>query len=238
MSRAIVVVPTYNEAENLPLLVPEILAQDPRLEILIVDDDSPDGTGQIADRLVEAENRVHVLHRDGKQGLGPAYRAGLKRALELGADFVIQMDADFSHPPSSLPQLLDEIESHDVVLGSRYLNGITVVNWPIERILISWFGNVYARRISGLPISDTTGGFRCIRRELLEKMGFERIHANGYAFQIEMNYRFVKQGARIKEVPFFFVDRTRGTSKLNFRIGLEALWVVWWLRIADALGRL
>ena len=238
MSRCIVVVPTYNEAENLPLLVPEILAQDPRLEILIVDDDSPDGTGQIADRLVEAENRVHVLHRDGKQGLGPAYRAGLKRALELGADFVIQMDADFSHPPSSLPQLLDEIESHDVVLGSRYLNGITVVNWPIERILISWFGNVYARRISGLPVSDTTGGFRCIRRELLEKMGFERIHANGYAFQIEMNYRFVKQGARIKEVPFFFVDRTRGTSKLNFRIGLEALWVVWWLRIADALGRL
>jgi len=238
MSRAIVVVPTYNEAENLPLLVPEILAQDPRLEILVVDDGSPDGTGQIADRLVEAENRVHVLHRDGKQGLGPAYRAGLKRALELGADFVIQMDADFSHPPSSLPQLLEEIESHDVVLGSRYLNGITVVNWPIERILISWFGNVYARRISGLPISDTTGGFRCIRRELLEKMGFERIHANGYAFQIEMNYRFVKQGARIKEVPFFFVDRTRGTSKLNFRIGLEALWVVWWLRIADALGRL
>ncbi len=238
MSRAIVVVPTYNEADNLPLLVPEVLSQDPRLELLIVDDGSPDGTGQIADRLAQADSRVHVLHRDSKQGLGPAYRAGLQRALELGADFVIQMDADFSHPPSSLPQLLEEIESHDVVLGSRYLNGITVVNWPIERILISWFGNVYARRISGLPISDTTGGFRCIRRELLEKMGFARIRSNGYAFQIEMNYRFVKEGARIKEIPFFFVDRTRGTSKLNFRIGLEALWVVWWLRIADALGRL
>ncbi len=238
MSRAIVVVPTYNEVENLPLLVPEVLSQDPRLEVLVVDDSSPDGTGQVADRLAQTEKRVQVLHRDGKQGLGPAYRAGLQRALELGADFVIQMDADFSHPPSSLPQLLDEIESHDVVLGSRYLNGITVVNWPIERILISWFGNVYARWVSGLPISDTTGGFRCIRRELLEKMGFERIRSNGYAFQIEMNYRFVKQGARIKEVPFFFVDRTRGTSKLNFRIGLEALWVVWWLRIADALGRL
>ena len=238
MSRAIVVVPTYNEAENLPLLIPEVLSQDPRLEVLVVDDCSPDGTGQVADRLAQTEKRVQVLHRDGKQGLGPAYRAGLQRALELGADFVIQMDADFSHPPSSLPQLLDEIESHDVVLGSRYLNGITVVNWPIERILISWFGNVYARWVSGLPISDTTGGFRCIRRELLEKMGFERIRSNGYAFQIEMNYRFVKQGARIKEVPFFFVDRTRGTSKLNFRIGLEALWVVWWLRIADALGRL
>jgi dolichol-phosphate mannosyltransferase len=238
MTRAIVVVPTYNEAENLPLLVPEVLAQDPRLELLVVDDSSPDGTGEIADRLAQAEARVHVLHREGKQGLGPAYRAGLKRALELGADFVVQMDADFSHPPSSLPQLLDEIQSHDVVLGSRYLSGITVVNWPIERILISWFANVYARRITGLPISDTTGGFRCIRRDLLEKMGFERIRSDGYAFQIEMNYRFVHQGARIKEIPFFFVDRTRGESKLNFRIGLEALWVVWWLRIADALGRL
>ena len=238
MTRAIVVVPTYNEAENLPALVPEILAQDDRLEILVVDDGSPDGTGEIAEKIGEAESRVHVLHRSAKEGLGPAYRAGLARALELGADIVIQMDADFSHPPTSLPTLLEEIETHDVVLGSRYLNGITVVNWPIERILISWFGNVYARRVSGLPISDTTGGFRCIRRELLEKMGFERIRSNGYAFQIEMNYRFVKQGARIKEVPFFFVDRTRGTSKLNFRIGLEALWVVWWLRIADALGRL
>ena len=238
MTRAIVVVPTYNEAENLPLLVPEILAQDDRLEILVVDDASPDGTGEIADGMAEGESRVHVLHRESKQGLGPAYRAGLARALELGADYAIQMDADFSHPPSSLPELLKEIQTHDVVLGSRYLNGITVVNWPIERILISWFGNVYARRISGLPISDTTGGFRCVRRELLEKMGFEKIRSNGYAFQIEMNYRFVKQGARIKEIPFFFVDRTRGTSKLNFRIGLEALWMVWWLRIADALGRL
>jgi dolichol-phosphate mannosyltransferase len=238
MTRAIVVIPTYNEAENLPALIPEILAQDERLEILVVDDNSPDGTGDIADKAGESESRVHVLHRDSKQGLGPAYRAGLSRALELGADIVIQMDADFSHPPTSIPRLLEEIETHDVVLGSRYLNGITVVNWPIERILISWFGNVYARKISGLPISDTTGGFRCIRRELLEKMGFEHIRSNGYAFQIEMNYRFVKQKARIKEISFFFVDRTHGVSKLNFRIGLEALWVVWWLRLADALGRL
>ncbi|HIF95541.1 MAG TPA: polyprenol monophosphomannose synthase [Myxococcales bacterium] len=238
MTRAIVVVPTYNEAENLPILVPAILGQDERLEILIVDDGSPDGTGELADSIAKTEKRVHVLHRETKQGLGPAYRAGLARALELDADYIIQMDADFSHPPSSLPELLDEIQSYDVVLGSRYLNGITVVNWPIERILISWFGNLYARRVSGLPISDTTGGFRCMRRELLETMGFEHVRSNGYAFQIEMNYRFVKQNARIKEIPFFFVDRTRGTSKLNFRIGLEALWVVWWLRLADALGRL
>jgi len=238
MTRAIVVLPTYNEAENLPLIVPEILGQHESLEVLVVDDASPDGTGQLADGIAAEDPRVHVLHRQKKEGLGPAYRAGLEKALELGADYVIQMDADFSHPPDKLTEFLQEIESHDVVLGSRYLNGITVVNWPIERILISWFGNVYARTVSGLPITDTTGGFRCMRRSILERMGFQRIKANGYAFQIEMNYRFVKHGARIKELPFFFVDRTRGASKLTFRIGLEALWVVWWLRIADFLGRL
>ncbi|MEE3327810.1 MAG: polyprenol monophosphomannose synthase [Myxococcota bacterium] len=238
MTRAIVVLPTYNEAENLPLIVPEILNQHDSLEVLVVDDASPDGTGEMADRMAAEEPRIHVLHRPSKDGLGPAYRAGLQKALELGADYIIQMDADFSHPPDKLPEFLSEIESHDVVLGSRYLNGITVVNWPIERILISWFGNVYARTVSGLPVTDTTGGFRCMRRSLLERMGFQRIRANGYAFQIEMNYRFVKHGARIKELPFFFVDRTRGSSKLTFRIGLEALWVVWWLRIADLFGRL
>ena len=238
MQRIIVVIPTYNEAENLPLLVPRILEQDPRLEVLVVDDASPDGTGKIADDLALATGRVHALHRSQKQGLGPAYRAGLRRALDLGADAVLQMDADFSHPPDAIPTLLREIETHDVVLGSRYLNGITVVNWPIERILISYFGNWYARKVTGLRISDTTGGFRCIRRELLESIGFERIRANGYAFQIEMNYRFQKRGARIKEVPFFFLDRTRGTSKLSVRIGLEALWIAWWLRLADRLGRL
>jgi dolichol-phosphate mannosyltransferase len=238
VSRVVVVVPTYNEIENLPLLAPQVLAQDPRIELLIVDDDSPDGTGKLADDLARSNPRVHVLHRAAKQGLGPAYRAGLRRALDLGADFVVQMDADFSHPPETLPLLLAEIERHDVVLGSRYLNGITVVNWPIQRILISWFGNAYARLVTGLPISDTTGGFRCIRRELLERVGFERIRSNGYAFQIELNYRFVKHRARIKEIEFFFLDRTRGVSKLHKRIALEALWIVWWLRLADALGRL
>jgi dolichol-phosphate mannosyltransferase len=238
MQRIMVVIPTYNEAENLPLLVPRILEQDARLEVLVVDDDSPDGTGKLADELALATPRVHVLHRKQKQGLGPAYRAGMRRALELGADAVIQMDADFSHPPDTIPTLLREIETHDVVLGSRYLDGITVVNWPIERILISYYGNWYARKVTGLRISDTTGGFRCIRRELLEKIGIDRIRSNGYAFQIEMNYRFQKLGARIKEVPFFFLDRTRGTSKLTFRIGLEALWIAWWLRLGDLLGRL
>jgi dolichol-phosphate mannosyltransferase len=238
VSRVIVVVPTYNEAENLPLLIPQILGRDARLEVLVVDDGSPDGTGTIADESAAQDSRVHVLHRTTKGGLGAAYRAGLRHALDLGADFVIQMDADFSHPPDALNTLLAEIEDHDVVLGSRYLKGITVVNWPIERILVSYFGNWYARRVTGLPISDTTGGFRCIRAQLLQRVGFERIRSTGYAFQIELNYRFVRAGARIKEVPFFFVDRTRGDSKLNMRIGLEALWIVWWLRVADALGRL
>jgi len=238
MSRTIVVLPTYNEAENLPLIVPEILDQSPEIEVLVVDDASPDGTGKIADQLAEESSRVHVLHRSAKEGLGSAYRAGIARALDLGADRVIQMDADFSHPPDAIPTLLEEIEHHDVVLGSRYLKGITVVNWPIERILISYLGNEYAKLVTRMPISDTTGGFRCVRREMLERMGLERIKADGYAFQIEMNYRFLHQQARIKEIPFFFLDRTRGESKLNLKIGLEALWIVWWLRIADALGRL
>ena len=218
MPRTIVVLPTYDEAENLPLIVPQILEQSADLEVLVVDDNSPDGTGKIADDLVAASSRVHVLHRANKQGLGAAYRAGIARALLLGADQVIQMDADFSHPPDQIPVLLFEIETHDVVLGSRYLHGITVVNWPIERILISWFGNQYARRATGLPISDMTGGFRCVRRSLPESIGFERIKADGYAFQIEMNFRFVHAGAKIKEIPFFFVDRTRGESKISWQI--------------------
>jgi dolichol-phosphate mannosyltransferase len=238
MRRGIVVIPTYNEAENLPLLAPEVLAQDERLEILVVDDNSPDGTGKLADELSNESPRIHVLHREAKQGLGAAYRAGFARALEMDPDFVIQMDCDFSHPPDALPEMIREIEDHDVVLGSRYLNGITVVNWPIERILISWFANWYARKVTGLPISDVTGGFRCMRRGFLEKIGIERVRSDGYAFQIELNYRFVKAGARIKQLPFFFMDRTRGVSKLSLGIALEALWIVCWLRIADRLGRL
>ncbi len=238
MPLTVVVLPTFNEAENLPLIVPAILAQSEEVEVLVVDDDSPDGTGKLADQLAQTSDRIHVLHRVAKRGLGAAYRAGLTRALELGADRIIQMDADFSHPSDQIPTLLREIEDHDVVLGSRYVDGVTVVNWPIERILISYFGNQYAKRATGVSISDMTGGFRCVRRELLERMGFERIKADGYAFQIEMNYRFVHQGARIKEIPFLFLDRARGDSKLSWKIGFEALWIVWWLRFANATGRL
>ncbi len=238
MSRVVIVVPTYNEVENLGLLVPQLLEQDPRIEVLVVDDSSPDGTGKLADELASANSRVHVLHRAAKQGLGPAYRAGIRRALDLGAELVVQMDADFSHPPETLASMLQEIENYDVVMGSRYIHGITVVNWPIERILISYFGNAYTRAVTGLRVRDTTGGFRCMRRSAIEAIEFERIRSNGYAFQIEMNYRFQVHGARVKEIEFFFLDRKRGTSKLTLRIALEALWMVWWLRLAHWLGRL
>ena len=238
MERGVAVVPTFNEAENLPLLVPRVLAQGPQVELLIVDDASPDGTGKIADEIAEANPRVHVLHRAAKEGLGPAYRAGLARALELGADVIVQMDADFSHPPETLPQMFRELEEYDVVMGSRYVNGITVVNWPIERILLSYFGNWYVRKVTGLPITDVTGGFRCMRRNTLEKITASRIRANGYAFQMELNYRLAKSGAKIKEIEFFFLDRTRGASKLTMHTGFETLWLAWWLRISDFLGRL
>jgi len=238
IERVIVVVPTYNEAENVEALVRAVLDQDPRIEVLVVDDNSPDGTGKLADQLAVSTARVHVLHRASKEGLGAAYRAGLKRALELGGDAVVQMDCDFSHPPSSVPVLLAALDEHDVAIGSRYVNGITVVNWPIERILISYFGNWYAKRITGLAISDATGGFRCVRRSMLEKMGFERIRSNGYAFQIEMNYRFQHYGAKLKEIEFFFVDRKLGESKLSLRIAFESMWIVWWLRVAKWTGRL
>jgi dolichol-phosphate mannosyltransferase len=238
MERCIAVIPTFNEAENLPLLVPRVLAQGPQVELLIVDDASPDGTGKIADEIADSNPRVHVLHRNAKQGLGPAYRAGFARALELGADVIVQMDADFSHPPETLPQMFRELEEYDVVMGSRYVNGITVVNWPIERILLSYFGNWYVRKVTRLPITDVTGGFRCMRRSALETITTSRIRANGYAFQMELNYRLAKSGAKIKEIEFFFLDRTRGASKLTMHTGFETLWLAWWLRITDFLGRL
>lgn len=238
MSRCIVVVPTYNEAENLPLLLPRILAQGEDIGVLVVDDGSPDGTGSLAEEFARDEARVQVLHREGERGLGSAYRAGFQRALELGAEFLVQMDADFSHPPEALPELIAGAEPTGCCMGSRYLKGITVVNWPIERILLSYFGNLYVRWVSGLKLSDTTGGFRCMHRDVLSRIHYERIRADGYAFQIELNFRLVHFGVEVMEIPFFFVDRTRGLSKLTPRIGLEALWTAWALRARALLGTL
>ena len=239
LRRALVIVPTYNESENLARMVPAILAQDPRLDILVVDDNSPDGTGEIADRIAAEEPRVHVLHRQGKLGLGTAYIAGFRWGLERDYGYLFEMDADFSHDPAHLPQFLDAIESFDVVLGSRYLHGrVTVVNWPITRLLLSYFANVYARWITGLPIADATGGFKCFRREVLEAIELDRVESNGYAFQIEMSFRAWKKGFRLGEIPIMFVDRDVGVSKMSKQIVREAVWRVWRLRLLATLGRL
>ena len=236
--RYLVVVPTYNERRNLALIVPLILAQDPRLEVLVVDDGSPDGTGAVADELAAAEPRIHVLHRTAKQGLGKAYLAGFRWALDAGFDFVFEMDADFSHDPKYLPEFIRAAESADLVIGSRYKQGVNVINWPISRLLLSIGANQYARMITGLPLTDSTGGFKCFRRRVLEAIDFARVRSNGYAFKIEMSYRAWRKGFRLVEIPIVFTDRVEGQSKMNKKIVREAIWMVWWLRLRGMVGRL
>jgi dolichol-phosphate mannosyltransferase len=233
----VVVIPTYNERENIQRIVPQVLAATP-CEIVVVDDESPDGTSDVVAALGMADSRVRLLRHHPKMGIGPAYKAGFRHALAMGADYVVQMDADLSHPPEMLPRFVELMEEADVVLGSRYVRGITVVNWPIERLLISYFGNWYARRVTGLPIRDATGGFKCWRREALVAIDLDRVRSNGYAFQIEMNFRAWRRGMRLREVPITFVDRDTGESKMNKRIGLEALWICWWLKAGALVGRL
>jgi len=235
---ALVVVPTFNECENLPQIVPAILAQDARVEILVVDDGSPDGTGQLADAFAAQDPRVHVLHRTSKQGLGRAYLAAFAWALEKNYAFVFEMDADFSHDPKNLTRFIDAAADADLVVGSRYASGVNVINWPMSRLLLSWFANKYARWVTGLQLTDATGGFKCFRREVLAAMPFDKVRSNGYAFQIEMSFRAWKKGFRIKELPIIFTDRMEGRSKMNGRIVREAIWMVWWLRLQAILGRL
>jgi dolichol-phosphate mannosyltransferase len=234
--RALVVVPTYNERTNIPQLVPAILLQDPRLEVLVVDDSSPDGTGQLADDLARADSRVHVLHRPLKEGLGKAYLAGFRWALDRGYDYVFEMDADFSHDPKFLPEFLRAIEDADLVVGSRYKSGVNVINWPMSRLLLSIGANQYARVVTGLPLSDSTGGFKCFRRQVLEAIQLERVKSNGYSFQIEMSFLAWKKGFRIREIPIVFTDRVEGHSKMNRKIVREAIWMVWWLRLRSLSG--
>jgi len=237
--RYLVILPTYNESENLPRIVPSILEQDPRLEVLVVDDNSPDGTGRLATDLAGLNPRVHVLHRSQKQGLGRAYLAGFAWGLERGYDRMFEMDADFSHAPKFLPDLLKAVdEGADIALGSRYKTGVNVINWPMSRLLLSYFANVYARWITGLPLTDSTGGFKCFRKEVLAAIPLPQVRSNGYSFQIEMSFRAQHKGFKLVEVPIVFVDRTEGTSKMNKGIVWEAVWMVWWLRIARLFGRL
>ncbi len=229
--RGVVIVPTYNESENVTRIVPRILDQDPRLEVLVVDDNSPDGTGELADELAAENPRVHVLHRPGKEGLGRAYLAGFAWALARDYAFVFEMDADFSHDPMHLPEFLAAIRDADLVLGSRYRDGkVTVVNWPMTRLMLSYGANIYARAVTGLRLGDGTGGFKCFRREVLQAIPLDQVRSNGYAFQIEMSFRAWKKGFRIAEIPIVFHDRTEGESKMSKRIVREAIWMVWRLR--------
>jgi dolichol-phosphate mannosyltransferase len=236
--RGVVIVPTYNESENIGRIVPLILAQDPRLEVLVVDDNSPDGTGAIADALAAADQRVHVLHRAGKEGLGRAYLAGFAWALARDYQYVFEMDADFSHDPNHLPEFLAAIQGADLVLGSRYRDGkVTVVNWPMTRLMLSFGANMYARAVTGLRLGDATGGFKCFRRAVLEAIPLDQVRSNGYAFQIEMSFRAWVRGFRIAEIPIVFHDRTEGESKMSKRIIREAIWMVWRLRWWGMTGR-
>ena len=237
--RALVIIPTYNERENIARIIAAVLEKDPRLEVLVVDDGSPDGTGDIVETAGATNPRVHLLRRAKKLGLGTAYIAGFKWSLERGYDYTFEMDADFSHDPAHLPEFLRAVETADLVLGSRYRHGkVTVVNWPIKRLLLSYYANVYARVVTGLPLWDATGGYKVYRRAVLEAIDLDDVRSNGYAFQIEMSFRAWRKNFRIVEIPIVFVDRTEGTSKMSRAIVREAIWMVWRLRFWAIRGRL
>lgn len=236
--RALIIFPTYNEKENIEKIVTAVLPLDPRINVLIVDDSSPDGTGEIADRLVAADSRINVLHRENKEGLGRAYIAGFKWGIERKFDYIFEMDADFSHAPEFLKDFFVAIKDVDLVLGSRYISGVNVINWPMSRLLLSYFANVYTRIITGLPVRDATGGFKCFRREVLEAIDLDVIKSNGYTFQIEVSMRVWKKGFKIKEIPIVFTDRQEGASKMSKKIIREAIWMVWYLRLMSIFGKL
>lgn len=238
MQRALIIIPTYNELENIQNIIPEILRQDDRLEVLVVDDNSPDGTADAVHRIMEQEQRVHLLEREKKMGLGTAYVAGFKYAIAQGYEAVFEMDADFSHDPGTLPRFLEAIEEHDLVLGSRYIQGVNVVNWPMKRLLLSYFANQYTRIVTGLPVRDATGGFKCFRIEVLKAIDLDRVHSNGYSFQIEMSFKAWKKGFRIHEIPIIFMDRRVGISKMSKKIVREAVTMVWRLRFQSMFGKI
>jgi len=228
--KTLVIIPTYNESENVARIIEAVLAKAEHIDVLIVDDNSPDGTAAIVEKIRDKNSRVRLIKRAGKLGLGTAYVAGFKYAIENSYDLVFEMDADFSHDPGEIPNFLEAIKDHDLVIGSRYSQGVNVVNWPLRRLILSYGANVYTRIITGLPVKDGTGGFKCFRREVLEAIDLDEIQSNGYAFQIEMNFKVWKKGFRIKEIPIIFVDRVEGTSKMSKKIIREAVWTVWRLR--------
>lgn len=236
--RALIIFPTYNEKENIEEIVAAVLAQNEIIYALIVDDNSPDGTGDIADRMAAENPRIFVVHREKKAGLGGAYIHGFKWAIKEKYDYIFEMDADFSHDPKYIPGFLEAIKEYDLVLGSRYIPGGGVVDWPWDRRFLSRFGNIYARIITRIPVNDATGGFKCFRREVLEAIDLDAVRSNGYTFQIEMTMRALVRKFRIKEIPIIFSDRQLGDSKMSKAIAREAVWMVWWLRWAAMTGKL
>lgn len=235
--RSLIVMPTYNEADNIIEIVQEVLSQDESIHVLVVDDSSPDGTGEAAERLAAGNPRVHVFHRPSKLGLGSAYVAGFKYGLREGYDYIFEMDSDFSHDPNELPNFLAKAADADLVIGSRYIYGVSVINWPMSRLLLSYFANLYARIVVGAPIKDLTGGFKCFRRSVLEAIDLDRVRSDGYAFQIEINYKAFSKGFKIQEIPIIFVERRAGSSKMSKKIIWEAFWLVWKLRLWRLTGR-
>jgi dolichol-phosphate mannosyltransferase len=237
--KALVIIPTYNEKENVRTVIERVLGTDARLEILIVDDNSPDKTGDIVEAETKTNPRVHLMRRPGKMGLGTAYRDGFAWALQRDYEYIFEMDADFSHDPAHLPIFLEAIQDADFVIGSRYLDAnVTVVNWPMRRLLLSYGANIYVRVVTGMRLWDATGGFKCFRRRVLAAIDLKDVRSNGYAFQIEMSFRAFRKGFKGVEIPIVFSDRTHGQSKMNKGIMIEAIRIPWLLRLWALVGRL
>ena len=236
--KVLVIIPTFNESDNILKTIELVFDSSPKVDVLVVDDNSPDKTGNVVKKLMKTEKRVNLLAREKKEGLGTAYVAGFKYALERDYERIIEMDADLSHDPAEIPNFIEASKKADVVVGSRYLNGANVVHWPIRRLILSYGANIYSRIITGVPLHDTTSGFKCFRREVLEAVDLDAVHSGGYSFQLEMNFRAYSKGFKLSEIPIIFTDRTLGRSKMNFSIMLEAAKVVWQLKYQHLTGKL
>jgi dolichol-phosphate mannosyltransferase len=235
---SLIIIPTYNELDNIQKLIPDVLSRNKNVDILIVDDNSPDGTGNYVEELSKTMQGLKLIKRPQKMGLGTAYIDGFKYALANNYGYIFEMDGDYSHDPKEIKNFLKAIKKFDIVLGSRYISGVNVVNWPMGRLLLSYFANSYTRIITGLPVMDATGGFKCFRKEVLQAINLDNIKSNGYAFQIEMTYKAWKKGFNIGEIPIVFFDRVKGKSKMSKKIVREAITMVWKLRLKSIFGSL
>ncbi|MFQ5864091.1 MAG: polyprenol monophosphomannose synthase [bacterium] len=239
MKKILVIIPTYNEAENIEIIISKIIALNiPNLFILVVDDNSPDQTGKIVKNICNSDSRISLIQRSAKLGLGTAYVEGFRFAIENNFDYIFEMDADLSHDPNEIPKFLEKAKTYDLVIGSRYVAGVNVINWPLSRLLLSLGANWYTRVITGLPLRDCTSGFKCFKREVLENLDLRNISSDGYSFQIEVNYKAWKKNFRICEIPIIFVDRVKGNSKMSRKVMHEAAWMVWKLRLLGFFGKI